>query len=245
VPEYFGLREAAHSLLEAKILAVPDLHELALLLEIEPWVAAHWRDGRLKITGRLFTNGHLGDRIEIAPHSDRHIYWHEGAEVKEPRIYERERAEHRGAVTGEWRGLEIGGEDLARLQERLLSECSSVSAPSAAFAEAAVPEPEAAQPESAVPVDAPGWEPAPAAVPPPTAPPPVDDQPLQSESPKRKPRRALKAAAMLEWLDQQTDRMRQRTPTFLASQYCKEHPGTCTRRWAFDVFSKPEQFRGR
>ena len=118
---------------------------------------ARW--AALKITGRPFTNGTLGDRVEIEPHSDRDIHWREGAE-QEPRVYEREKP-GRGAVTGEWRGLEITAEDLARLKEHIQGLPESENAPATpappvALAEVAVSEPEAAQPVPVVPAEAGG-----------------------------------------------------------------------------------------
>jgi hypothetical protein len=125
VPKYFSLREAV-SLLEATIPAKLD-HDL-VLFDIEEWVAAQWRDGRRKITGRPWNNARLGDRIEVDPHSDRAIHWHEGAGQEEPRVYEREKP-GRGAVTSQWRGLEISAEDLAQLKEHIQGLPESEDAP--------------------------------------------------------------------------------------------------------------------
>jgi hypothetical protein len=222
VPKYFGLREASHSLSEA----IPTVQDPAGF-EIDDWITVQWRDGALEITGRLWANGRLGDRTEIEPHSDRDISWHEGAGFDEPRICETESL-GRGAVTGQWRGLEITAADLARLLEYIQG----------------LPESQNAPVTPAVPAEASNG-PALASAHPPTVSPSVDDQPLQPEPQKRKPRRALKTVALIEWLDQQSEQTRQWTPTHLAGQYCKERPGICSGRWAFKVFSNPEKFRGR
>jgi len=182
VPKYFSFRDAAQSLLEA-IPAKQD-HDL-ILFDIEKWVATQWRDGLLKITGRPLNNTYLGDRIEVEPHSDRDIHWHEGT-GQEPRVYERE-GPGRGTITGQWRGLEITAEDLARLKEHIQglpkSESTPVTpTPLVALAEVAESEPEAAQPTPAVPAEAGGPAPVLTELPDQPGPKPGNETPLKARA---------------------------------------------------------------